>query len=134
MTMSTTKAAALAAVSFAAGLAIANLPAAIASAEPTPDLSKRTFSVFIDEVKQNHVFADKFSGSYSKTVILSDGSKREITLTPTVHKGMQVVELKDTGGLTYMSLSGTTTNGTLMVQVKDEEASKAALKSQGWKW
>ncbi|WP_119716788.1 hypothetical protein [Cognatilysobacter tabacisoli] len=134
MSMSTTKAVALAVVSFAAGLGIANLPTASASAEPALDLSKRKFTVFIDEVKQNHVFGDTFSGSYSKTITLSDGSRREITLTPTAHKGMQLVELKDTGGLTYMSLSGTTTNGTLMIQVKDDEASKAALKAQGWKW
>ena len=134
MSLSNSKAVALGVVAFVGGLIAANLPSALASAEPASDLSKREFTVFIDEVKQNLVFGESFSGSYSKTLTLSDGSKREITLTPKVVNGMQVVEFKDTGGVTNMSLSGTTTNGTLMVQVKDKEASKAALKAQGWKW
>ncbi len=77
-------------------------------------------------------FGDTFAGAYSKTVALSDGSQREITLTPMVHKGMQVVELNDTGRLTYMSLDGTTTNGTLMVHLVDEARSDASLTAQGW--
>ncbi len=134
MNMSTSKVVSLVFAAFAAGLGVANLPAAIASTGPAPDLSKRRFTVYIDEIKQNHVFYDKFTGSYSKKLTLSDGSRREITLTPMMHNGMQVVEFKDTGGHTYMSLNGTTTNGTLMVQVQDEEASMAALREQGWKF
>jgi hypothetical protein len=134
MSLSTTKVVAIAFASFVAGVGVANLPPAVASTDPAPNLSKRTFSVFIDEVKQNHVFAEKFTGSYSKTLTLSDGTKREITLTPMMHDGMQVVEFKDTGGHTYMSLDGTTTNGTLMVQIKDQEASRAKLRTQGWKF
>lgn len=134
MSISTTKAVFFAAAAFGAGLGAANLPAAFASAQPQTDLSKRVFRVSIDEVKQNYVFQEKFSGSYSKTVVLSDGTKREVTLTPMVRDGMQVVELKDTGGLTYTSLNGATTNGKLMIQLTDEAASRAELKAQGWKF
>lgn len=134
MSLSNTKAVVIAISCFVGGLAVANLPAAMAAAEAAPDLSKRQFTVSIDEVKQNVVFGEKFSGSFSKTLTMSDGSKRDVTLTPMVRNGMQVVELKDTGGLTYMSLNGTTTNGALMVQVRDEEASKATLRAQGWKF
>ena len=131
--MSTSKTLAVAVAAFGGGLLAAYLPSALASAEPAPDLSKRSFTVFIDEVKQNFVFGDRFTGRYTKTVTLSDGTVREITLTPMVHNGMQVVEFRDTGGLTYMSLDGTTTNGTLMVQLRDDASADAALKAQGWK-
>ena len=131
--MSTSKTLAVAVAAFVGGVLAANLPSALASAEPAPDLSKRSFTVFIDEVKQNFVFGDRFTGRYTKTVTLSDGTVREITLTPMVHNGMQVVEFRDTGGLTYMSLDGTTTNGTLMVQLRDDASDDAALKAQGWK-
>jgi hypothetical protein len=118
---------------FAAGFGAANLPSALATpASADADLEKRTFMVSINEVKQNFVFADTFSGSYSKNVTLSDGTNRQIALTPMTRNGMQVIELKDSGGLTYMSLNGTTTNGNLMIQVIDQAASKAALKAQGW--
>ena len=131
--MSTSKTLAVAVAAFVGGVLAANLPSALASAEPAPDLSKRSFTVFIDEVKQNFVFGDRFTGRYTKTVTLSDGTVREITLTPMVRDGMQVVEFQDTGGLTYMSLDGTTTNGTLMVQLRDDASDDAALKAQGWK-
>ena len=131
--MSTSKTLAVAVAAFVGGLLAANLPSALASAEPAPDLSKRSFTVFIDEVKQNFVFGDRFTGRYTKTVTLSDGTVREITLTPMVRDGMQVVEFRDTGGLTYMSLDGTTTNGTLMVHLRDDASADAALKAQGWK-
>ena len=133
MSFSKTKSFAIAGLAFAAGVAASNLPVAMASGEAAPDLATRSFTVFIDEVKQNLVFGDQFTGSYTRNITLSDGSKREITLTPMVHNGMQVVELKDTGGLTYMSLNGTTTNGKLMVQVKDSTSLQAALKAQGRK-
>ena len=124
---------ALVAVGFIGGVASMQFPAAFANSPgQATDLSKRTFEVYINEVKQNIVFGDAFSGSYRKEITLSDGSKRTIELTPMVHKGMEVVEFKDTGGHTYMGLNGTTTNGKLMVQVVDVAASQAALKQQGW--
>jgi len=132
MSLSTTKAVFIAAVAFAGGIVASNLPSAVAAGAIESDLSGRKFSVFVDEVKQNLVFGDEFAGSYTKSVTLSNGSKREIELTPMVHNGMHVVRFKDTGGITYMSINGTTTNGTLMVQVKDKDASRAALKAQGW--
>src|SRR5437764_1394285 len=103
----------------AAGVAASQLPAAVASTDvASTDLGARKFRVFIAEVKQNFVFGEEFSGHYSKTVTLSDGSKRTVELTPTVHDGMQVVELKDSGAHSYISLNGTTTNGPLMVGVR----------------
>lgn len=123
----------LVAVGFVGGVVSMQLPVAIAnSPDRTTELSKRTFQVYIDEVKQNFAFGDEFSGSYQKEVTLSDGSRRTIELTPIIYKGMEVVEFKDTGGLTYMGLNGTTTNGKLMVHVVDVAASQAALKQQGW--
>lgn len=116
---------------FAAGIAVTNLPMAHANSDA--DLAQKSFTVSIDEIKQNFVFADEFSGTYMKSVTLSDGTERQIELTPMVHKGMQVIRLKDSGGLTYMGLNGTTTNGTLMIQVRDQEAARAALRAQGWK-
>jgi beta-glucanase (GH16 family) len=118
---------------FAVGIFVGNLPTALATSAKSSNLAKKTFIVSINEVKQNFVFADEFSGTYTKSVTLSDGTQRQIELTPMIHDGMPVVRLKDTGGLTYMTLNGTTTNGKLMIQIEDKEASLAALKAQGWK-
>jgi hypothetical protein len=49
-----------------------------------------------------------------------------------IHKGMKVVEFKDTGGRTYMGLNGSTTNGKLMVQLLDVERMYKLLKEEGW--
>ncbi len=121
-------------LAFAAGFLAAHGPTAMAKAGASKDLAGKTFRVSIDEVKQNLVFAEGFTGSYSKTVTLSDGTKRQIELTPmTRADGMQVVEFKDSGFRSYMSLSGTTTNGSLMVQIVDHERSSVALREEGWK-
>jgi ATP-dependent Clp protease adapter protein ClpS len=81
-------------------------------------VSTRAFIVIVDEIRQNFVFGDPFVSSYTRTVTMSDGSTRTITLTPMVHDdGMEVVELNDTGHVSYMGSHSTTTNGTLMVQV-----------------
>jgi len=118
---------------FAAGIGIAALPAAFASPDGGQvDLSSKRFLVSIDEIKQNFVFGEEFVGSYARTITLSDGSTRTIKLTPMLLDGKQVVELKDKGGHTYMSLNGTTTNGTLMVQLVDLDQMDADLKQQGW--
>ena len=63
---------------------------------------------------------------------MSDGKQRQIELAPMLHKGMQVVRLQDSGHTTYMSLNGTTLNGTLLVQLRDKETDKASLKAEGW--
>jgi hypothetical protein len=126
------KGVALVLAGFAAGVLACNLPSAIASSPSgVSNLSQKHFRVSIDEIQQNFVFFDEFTGHYTKTVTLSDGTTRNIELTPMVHDGKQVVEFKDTGGLTYMSLNGTTTNGKLMVQVRDVEASRAQLGAKG---
>ncbi len=49
-----------------------------------------------------------------------------------IHNGMQVVEFKDNGGHTYMGLNGMTTNGALMVQVRNVAIMQRQLKAEGW--
>jgi hypothetical protein len=126
----------MALVAFFAGIAVANLPGAIASPESgAVDLSKRTFVVSIDEIKQNFVFGDKFEGSYSRTITMSDGSKRTIKLTPMIRDGKQVIKWSGDGeGGTYMGLNGATTNGKIMVQVRDLAEAQRQLKEQGWQF
>ena len=77
------------------------------------------FIVCLDEIRQNFVFGERFVGSHTKTVTMSDGSMRTIKLTPTIHEGRPVVELNDTGHISYMGLNGTTRNGNLMVQLRE---------------
>jgi ATP-dependent Clp protease adapter protein ClpS len=89
------------------------------------DLSKRRLLVFIHEIKQELVWGDELGQCYTQTVSLSDGSTRTIELTPMIHNGTPVVEFKDTGHLSYMGLNGTTTNGTLMVQILDVDAARS---------
>jgi ATP-dependent Clp protease adapter protein ClpS len=89
------------------------------------DLAKRRLFVFIHEIRQEIVSGDELGQRYTQTVSLSDGSTRTIELTPMFHNGMPVVEFKDTGHLSYMGLNGTTTNGTLMVQIRDYDAARA---------
>jgi hypothetical protein len=118
---------------FCAGLLAANLPHAVASdSTPGTGLAGRTFAVSVDEIRQNLVFAKKFRGHYATTVTLSDGTLRTIELTPMVHDGIEVVEIKDSGSRSYMGLDGTTTNGQLMVQVRDMDTLNARLRQQGW--
>lgn len=124
----------LLATGFVGGIFAANFPSVSAAVRPSAaNLSQQKFMVSIDEIKQNFVFGDQFTGSYSKTVTLSDGSKRHIELTPMIHNGMQVVKFQDNSGHTYMGLNGTTTNGTLMVQIRDIATMHQQLKAEGWK-
>ncbi len=95
------------------------------------DLSKKRFVLCIDEIQQNFVFGDVFSGRYAKTVTLSNGTTRTIELTPMIRDGRPVVEFKDTGGHTYMGLDGTTINGNLMVQIRDFDAMEARRAAEG---
>lgn len=80
-------------------------------------MKTREFVVSIDEIRQNITFAERFTGSYVRSVTLSDGSQRTIKLTPMLKDGREVVELDDSGHISYMGLHSTTTNGNLMVQV-----------------
>ena len=80
---------------------------------------KQTFAVSIDEIKQNFAFGDVFSGSYTRTVTMSDGSVREISLSPLIREGELVVELKDGEHVSYLGPNGTATHGTLMISLTD---------------
>lgn len=95
------------------------------------ETSDRSYSVSIDEVKQNFVFGDRISGVYVKVVRMSDGSVRKIKLRPVVKDGEELVELTDISKngphLSYMGPNGTTTNGTLMVSVRDEAQMDRAM-------
>jgi len=94
------------------------------------EVAKKRFIVCIDEIQQNFVFGEQFAGRYAKTVTLSDGSVRTVELTPMIRNGMPWVELNDTGARTYMGLNGTTTNGRLMVQIRDLDAMEAESRLQ----
>ena len=99
------------------------------SADPV-DPSKKHFIVSIYEVKQEIVFAEEFNGCYTKSVAMSDGTTRNVELTPMMRNGQLVVEFKDNGGRTYIGTvrvgTGTTINGNLMVSVADVDDLEAA--------
>lgn len=96
----------------------------------TVDLAKKRFAVCITEIRQEIVFADEFSGKYRKTVTLSDGSTRNVELTPMMREGSLVVEFDDTGHRTYMGMipvrTGGHTNTNLMVRIFDLDDVDAA--------
>jgi ATP-dependent Clp protease adapter protein ClpS len=100
-------------------------------------VNSRKFYVCLDEITQNFVFGERFSGSYTQTVTLSNGSTRTVKLTPMVHAEFgEVVELNDSGHVSYMGPNGTTTNGNLMVALReipllypDEKSCAAAILS-----
>ena len=96
------------------------------------DPAKKQFVVFIDEIQQNLADGDQFSDGYTKTVTLSDGSVRTVELTPMMRHGKWVVELKDTGGRSYIGLDHAVSimiNGKLQVKVFDLGAAKIAAKT-----
>ena len=82
-------------------------------------LRVKRFAVSIDEISNKFVFAERFEGSFEKTLTMSDGSTRNIRLTPLMHKNEPRIALEDSGKRTYMGLNSTTTNGKLMVQVRE---------------
>lgn len=77
----------------------------------------QTFAVCIDEIKENFVFGDTFTDSYKKSVTMSDGSVREITLRPMMREGELVVQIKDGEHINYMGPNGTTTHDALMIRL-----------------
>jgi len=132
MKLNVIKSASLVVAGFGLGFLASHFPIASASSVPgLSSLAQKQFLVSIDEVRQNFVFADKFTGNYSKNVTLSDGTTRHIELTPMIHDGMQVVKFKDNTDYTYMGLNGTTTNGKLMVRLHDIDTLNQHLKSEG---
>ncbi|MGE4070721.1 MAG: hypothetical protein AB7E72_06050 [Lysobacterales bacterium] len=133
MNPSTLKATLLIATGFAAGLLVANLPKAVANTEDSPpDIAQKEFMVSIDEIQQNVVFGERFTGMYEREVTMSNGKIRKIQLVPMIRDGKKTVLFKDNGHYSYMGLNGTTTNGTLMVQLRDVAEMKRQLREQGW--
>jgi [ribosomal protein S5]-alanine N-acetyltransferase len=82
-------------------------------------MTKQSFAVSIDELKQNIVFGDVFSGSYKRTVTMSDGEVREIALHPMMKDAKLVVELKDGEHVSYMDPNSCATHGALMIRLTD---------------
>ena len=60
-------------------------------------LRVKRFTVSIDEVSNKFVFAERFEGSFEKSLTMFDGSTRSIRLTPLVHKNAPVIALEDSG-------------------------------------
>ena len=116
---------------FVAGVAVCAGVVLATDAQPFVTPSHRVYTVSIDEVKQNFVVADSFSGQYTHSVVMSDGSVHDITLRPVNKDGRELVELTDkskSGSLhSYMGPNGTTTDGNLMVSVKDSAAIHALM-------
>lgn len=127
------KSACLLTAGFGVGILAAHFPDAAASNTPgMAPMAQREFLVSINEIRQTFVRDDRFSGRYSRTVILSDGTRRHIELVPMIHDGMQVVEFRDNDGRTYMGVDGTATNGKLMVQLREVQTMNRRLKAHGW--
>jgi [ribosomal protein S5]-alanine N-acetyltransferase len=82
-------------------------------------VTKKTFAVSIDEIKQNIVFGDVFSESYQRSLTMSDGQVRNIALRPMMKDGELVVQLKDGEHVSYMGPNGCATHGTLMIRLMD---------------
>jgi hypothetical protein len=94
--------------------------------------SHHTYLVSLDEIRSNLLWGKQFSGEFTSKVTLSDGSVREITLRPVQRDGQEMVELLDKSGhgtfQSYMGPNGTTTDGNLMINVKDVAELDAATR------
>jgi hypothetical protein len=102
------------------GFLLSNMPLALATANDRSVIpSEVTFVVSVDEVAQNFVFGERFTGRYEKTVTMSDGSEREIILTPMEKDGRLTVKFQDGQGHTYMGPNGWTYNGELLVNLRN---------------
>lgn len=102
------------------GVFVSNMPLAAASIE-NGNLNPNdiTFVLSIDEVSQNFVFGERFSGKFEKTVTMSDGSERSIVLTPMEKDGKLAVKLQDGQGHTYMGPNGWTYNDSLLISLRN---------------
>ncbi|WP_109123637.1 hypothetical protein [Dyella sp. C11] len=109
---------------FAAGVAVSVATRALA--QPTAGKPVvGTYGVSVDEVKQNLVEPQLFTGQFHRKVTLSDGSVRDITLIAVEEQGQPMVKFLDTSKSgtfeSTMGPNGTTTNGKLMVMVNIKE-------------
>jgi hypothetical protein len=50
---------------------------------------------------------------------------------PMMHNGIRVMQLKDTGGMSYMGLNGTALNG-VVCRIARSGNNDAQLKAEGW--
>jgi hypothetical protein len=112
------------AAGFVAGVACTFAGVTLASSRSVSTIpSSHAYSVSLDEVKQNLVFAEPFSDIYTNTVRMADGSRRKITLHAVSKNGVPLVELLDQSvdgtRHSFMGRNGTTTDGRLMVSIKD---------------
>lgn len=117
---------------FAAGVCVCATGFVFASPSITAATpSGRSYLVSLDEIRSNLFPAKVFSGEFSHKVTLSDGSVRKITLRPVRRDGQELVELYDQSGNTafhsFMGPNGTTTDGKLMISVKDVAQLQAAM-------
>ena len=118
---------------FAAGAATFAAGFVVASPGGSADQpSDHAYVVSIDEIRSNLVPGEVFSGQFTRKVTMSDGSTREVTLRPVRQNGEELVELVDKSASgaqhSYMGPNGTTTDGTLMINVKDAAVLQAAMK------
>jgi ATP-dependent Clp protease adapter protein ClpS len=77
----------------------------------------KEYVVFIDEIRQHVVTGERFSGPYTKTLNLSDGSYRTISLTPVVRNDREVVQVVDSEKIGYLTRNSSFTIESLMVQI-----------------
>lgn len=109
----------LVALGFGSGVVVTAMAGSEAAADRAIDPAAKRFRVSIDEVAQNFVFGEYFQGEYRRQVTMQDQSVRDIRLTPMLKDGRLVVRFDDTGGHTFMGPNGSTTNGRLLVQLRD---------------
>lgn len=116
-----------------AGVLIGQVPLATGASdtEHVP-FEKRRNSFSIHEVKKAHVNHEEFVGSHTSAVNTTDGKTRTIELAPMLHKGAQVMRVKDNNFTSYMSLNGDVRNGDLLIHTKDKAAFAASLRAEGW--
>lgn len=120
---------------FAAGAAISSASFVFASPnDPSTESSDHAYLASIDEIHSNLLPGEVFSRDFTRKVTMSDGSVREVTLRPVRRDGEELVELIDKSGKgvqhSYMGPHGTTTDGTLMINVKDVAELQAAMKKR----
>lgn len=133
---------------FLSVLLVAGIVPASAALPPAPVASTASqyadarYAVSMDEIARTFVAHHPFTGGYTTTLTMSDGSKRTIKLTPLIKDGMLLVHLEDTingkpagpNGNSYMGPNGTThdgsaANGTLMVKLQNSDYPPSA-----WTW
>nr|GAT43065.1 predicted protein [Mycena chlorophos] len=113
---------------FVAGLAVSAAHYALAGAAPPAyEPSKHVLSVSIDEVKQSFVTGVAFSGSYTQSVTLSNGTVHTIRLDTVQRNGVPLVHLNMDGRQTYMGPNSVASVGSLEVTIQDRQLALAQM-------